>query len=163
MDNPYYEKLVNTALRFVSYRPRSEKEFTDFLSNKLARWKVSGSTLVKKVVERMRELGYVDDQAFTAWWINQRNEFRPKGRRVLIFELLRKGVKRGVIEDTIGSGMETPLNELESAQKAIQKKIVLWARMPIIEQKKKVYTFLTQRGFTSETIGNIIDELGKKD
>ena len=50
-----------------------------------------------------------------------------------------------------------------SPRKAIKKKIVIWAQMPIIEQKKKVYTFLAQRGFSSVAIENIIDGLGKKD
>jgi regulatory protein len=155
MDNLYYEKLVNAALRFVSYRPRSEKELTDFLTKKLTRWKVSGDVLIKKVVERMRELGYVDDKKFVEWWISQRNEFRPIGKRKLRFELQRKGIPQDDIN--------MPFSEVEGAQKAIQKKLILWSRMPIIEQKKKAYTFLTQRGFSFDTIEKIIDEHMKKE
>ena len=152
MDNPYYEKLMNAALRFVSFRPRSEKELTDFLSKNLTKWKVSGSGLLKNVIERMRELGYVDDRKFADWWITQRNSFRPKGKRAIQFELKRRGVEQDVQFD-----------ETESAQKAISKKLVLWSRLPIIEQKKKTYTFLAQRGFSFQTINRIIDGLGKKD
>jgi len=165
MDNPYYEKLVNAALRFVSYRPRSEKELTDFLTKKLTRWKVSGGVLIKKVIERMRELGYVDDRVFAAWWVDQRTSFKPKGRRFIALELTRKGISREYIDEALKGqeGDKKRFNELEGAQKAIQKKLVLWARMPIIEQKKKVYTFLAQRGFSSDTIEKIIDEIDKKD
>lgn len=165
MDNPYYEKLVNAALRFVSYRPRSEKELNDFLTKKLARWKVAGGLLINKVVNRMRELGYVDDRKFAVWWVDQRMSFKPKGRRFIAMELTRKGISRETIEDVLeaaGGGQKT-FSELKGAQKAIQRKLVLWARKPIIEQKKKVYTFLAQRGFSSDTIGKIIDEIDKKD
>jgi regulatory protein len=165
MDNPYYERLVNASLRFVSYRPRSEKEFTDFLTKKLNKWKVSGGVLIKKVIERMRELGYVDDRAFAAWWRGQRVDFKPKGRRFIALELARKGISREIIEETLSvrEGGEGAFDELAGAKKAIEKKIALWAQKPIIEQKKKMYTFLAQRGFSSDTIGKIIDEVVKKD
>jgi len=165
MDNPYYERLVNASLRFVSYRPRSEKEFTDFLSKKLNTWKVSGDVLIKKVIERMRELGYVDDRAFAIWWRDQRTDFKPKGRRFIALELARKGISREIIEDALSASEDEPgaLNEVENAKKAIEKKLVLWSHKPIIEQKKKMYTFLAQRGFSSDTIGKIIDEVVKKD
>ena len=165
MENPYYEKLVNASLRFISFRPRSEKELSDFLSEKLKRWKVSGSVLIKKVIDRMRELGYVDDIAFAAWWRDQRVSFKPKGKRYIALELARKGISREIIEETLsksGDGEES-FNELEGAKSAIKKKIVQWAKLPIIEQKRKMYTFLAQRGFSSETIGKIVDGIGKKD
>jgi regulatory protein len=156
MDNPYYERLVNASLRFVSYRPRSEKELSDFLTKKLIKWNVSGTVLIIKVIERMRELGYVDDRAFAAWWCDQRANFKPKGRRYIAMELARKGVAREIIEE-IGE-----IDEITGAKVAINKKIVLWARKPIIEQKKKMYTFLAQRGFSADTIQKIIDESVKK-
>ena len=104
----------------------------------------------------MQELGYVDDVKFVSWWVEQRSAFRPRGRRAIVAELMRKGIKRELLS-------EIPFDELEGAQKAIRKKLVLWAHLPTIEQKKKVYTFLAQRGFSSDTIGRVIDEIGKKD
>jgi len=165
MDNPYYERLVNAALRFVSYRPRSEKEFTDFLSKKLNTWKVSGDVLIKKVIERMRELGYVDDRVFAAWWRDQRTDFKPKGKRFIALELARKGISREIIEDVLSEekGEERSFDELAGARKVIEKKLVIWSQKPLIEQKKKMYTFLAQRGFSSDTIRKIIDETIKKD
>lgn len=152
MDNPYYERLVNAALRFVSFRPRSEKELTDFLTKKMKKWDLVGKPLLQKVIERMRDLGYVDDRKFAAWWIEQRENFRPKGKRAIQFELQQKGIKQAFEFD-----------EGKIVAKLIKKKIDAWARLPKIEQKNKVYTFLTQRGFSSETIVRVIDSLSKKD
>jgi regulatory protein len=156
MDASLYESLMRAAYRFISYRPRSEREMREFLEKKLKTWKIAGTASIDKTMERFRELGYVDDAKFVSWWVEQRSEFRPRGRRAIVAELLRKGIKRELLE-------ELPFNELEGAQKAIRKKLVLWARLPIIEQKKKVYTFLAQRGFSSDTIGRVIDGIGKKD
>lgn len=140
MDNPYYEKLVTCALRFVSYRPRSEKELKDFLAKKLFVWKVSEAVLVQRVVERMRELGYVDDQKFATWWVEQRASFRPKGKRAIAYELRKKGVT-----------IDIALDEFELAKKAIAK------------NPKNVSFFLSSRGFSSDTIRRVIDWLAKKD
>lgn len=164
MDNPYYDKLLAAALRFVSYRPRSEREFTDFLHKKLARWKVAGDLLIEKVKARMDELGYMDDEKFARWWISQRMTFRPKGMRLIALELQKKGISRDIIKTAARDLIQSDqLDEYEAARKSIRKKTVLWVKLPKIEQKKKLYTFLAQRGFSASVIGRIIDERGEKE
>lgn len=138
MDNPYYERLVNAAIRFVSYRPRSEKEIRDFLTRKLTKWKVSGEVLLQNVITRMRELGYIDDEKFAQWWIEQRSTFRPKGKRLLEMELRAKGVS-----------MKIDIDEGALAKRAIEKKRVHW-------DKKKLYGFLMRRGFSSSVVDDIV-------
>jgi regulatory protein len=165
MDTTLYEKLLSAAFRFVSYRPRSEREIRDFLERKLKTWRVAGHVSVTKALNRLREYGHVDDRKFAEWWVSQRSVFRPKGARALRGELYRKGVPRDVVEDVLsGSSANAELfDEVASARKVIEKKLIRWVQIPIIEQKKKVYTFLAQRGFSSDTIEKIIDELVKKD
>lgn len=153
MDNPYYEKLVNAAIRFVSFRPRSQKELTGFLDTKLTRWKVSGSGLIAKVIGRMEELGYVDDVKFSEWWVDQRTAFRPKGNRYIQMELRGKGVPDAVIASVLASRGSVSL--LAAARQAIAKKMPLWAKLPSMERKKKIYEYLVRRGFDTSTISKI--------
>lgn len=165
MDNPYYEKLVNAALRYISFRPRSQKELTDFLARKLTRWNVSGNLLITRVTDRMRELGYVNDEAFAAWWIGQRSDFRQKGQRFIAHELSQKGVSKAVIDRAFSQlhAGGAVFDEEESARNALKKKLARWAKLPSIEQKKKMYAFLAGRGFSAEIARRIIDEaLGKE-
>ena len=165
MDTSLYEKLLNAAFRFVSFRPRSEREIRNFLENKLRTWKVAGNVSVTKALERLKEYGHVDDRKFAAWWMDQRSSFRPKGMQALKAELYKKGVPRSIVEDILSgeNGESERFDEVAGARKVIQKKLITWAQKPQIEQKKKVYTFLAQRGFSSGTIGKIIDEMIKKD
>jgi regulatory protein len=165
MNVTLYESLLRAAYRFVSYRPRSKSELTGFLQKKLKSWNVAGQVSVEKALAKLQDLGFVDDRKFAAWWRDQRTEFRPKGKRYIALELARKGIPREIIEETLSRGTagEGAFSELEGAQKAIQRKLVLWAQIPIIEQKKKMYTFLAQRGFSSETIEKIIDEHVKRE
>ncbi len=155
MENLYYEKLVNASLRFVSYRPRSEKELADFLTKKITKWKLSGALLVQKVIGRMGELGYVDDEKFALWWLGQRTTFKLKGNRVIAMELAAKGVSRAIISQVLAT--REPQSALEDAQKAIAKKEGAWAKLPPQERKKKLYDYLGRRGFDFETIAKLID------
>jgi regulatory protein len=153
MDNPYYERLVNAAIRYVSFRPRSKKELSDFLNKKLTRWKVSGAGLLAKVVTRMEELGYADDEKFAAWWVDQRTTFKPKGNRYIQMELRAKGISDDVIASALASRGSVSL--LEAARQAIAKKMPLWAKLPILARKKKIYEYLARRGFDSNTISKV--------
>jgi regulatory protein len=160
-----YDTLMNKTLNFVSYRPRSRREVVSYIEKSLKRMKTEGAFVVEKVLTRLTELGYVDDVKFATWWISQRNSHRPKGLRALQFELQSKGIAPASTAAAVAAVQKSPdgESEIDLAKKAVQKKIVLWAYLPIIEQKKKIYSFLSIRGFGSGTISKIIDELGKKE
>ena len=161
MTEELYEKLLHASFRFVSYRPRSEKEIRDFLQKKLKTWKIAGRQTFEKVMERLRELEYVDDKKFIQWWVSQRSNFRQKGKRLLVLELRQKGVPQRVIDEAWeGQNINLePYNEREAAKQAIAKKLALWQHFPPLERKNKLYGFLGRRGFSSSVIRQVIDEL----
>ena len=156
LDNLYDEKLVNAAIRFFSFRPRSEKELRDFLAKKLTKWKISGDVLLDKVVTRMAELGYVDDRKFARWWVEQRNTFRPKGTMLLVRELYQKGVDRDIVGEVLSGSKGS---EMEDAKTVIEKKLKLLNNLSRFEKKKKLYGLLGRRGFSSETIDRVVDDV----
>ncbi len=138
IENSNFGKAFNAAINFLSFRPRSEFEIRQYLKKK----KVDD---VEGIIEKLRQLGQVNDEEFAKWWIEQRNTFRPKGKRALEMELRRKGIKTKV---EVG-------NEEELAMKAIKRKLP----MP----KEKVFRFLASRGFSFDTIENIVEKLGLKE
>lgn len=149
MDNPYYERLINAAIRFVSFRPRSEHELRAFLLKK------PHHEDIDKVMLRMRELGYADDEKFATWWVQQRTAFRPKGNRVITMELRGKGVEDSVIASVLASRGSESL--LAAARQAIVRKLPLWSKLPSMARRKKIYDYLARRGFDGSTIGKLID------
>ncbi|MBI3955893.1 regulatory protein RecX [Candidatus Gottesmanbacteria bacterium] len=144
-----YAKLLESSIRFVSFRPRSEKEFKYFLLKKLQRRKISDVRIIDRVLTRLRELGYADDAKFVSWWVDQRQSHKPKGARLIARELKAKGISLDI--DTH--------DEVALARRAVEKKLLLWHKLPKLEQKKKLYGFLGRRGFDGETIHRVIDEL----
>ncbi len=146
-----YQKLIESSFHFISFRPRSEKEVRDFLLKKLQKWKISDESIVERVTVRLRELGYLDDAKFVTWWADQRQSHKPKGARLIRQELLAKGIHRDVIDEQL-----KPSTEEELARRAARKKLALWQKLPVLERERKIYGFLSRRGFDSETIRHTI-------
>lgn len=149
-----YEKLVNAAISFVSFRPRSEKEIRCYLQEKLTKWNVDSGEILEKVIDRLRKLTYIDDEKFVDWWIEQRTSHRQKGSRFIAQELIHKGIAREIFEEKLTLG-----NELEKAHAVVAKKASRLQKLPFIEQKKKIYSLLGNRGFSGSTISRVIDEI----
>lgn len=147
-----YERLVGVGIRFVSFRPRSEKEIRDFLLKKLTTSHTIAPIIFDHVIERLRELGYVDDKKFAAWWIEQRTGRKPKGKKFIERELQQKGITADVAID-----------EKTLARRAVEKKRVLWKSLPYLVKKKKLSDFLYRQGFDWETISGIMSEANEKD
>lgn len=163
----FHQPLLDAAFRFISFRPRSEKEIRDFLAKKVHGKTIENSKRIEKVLERLRELEYLDDTKFIRWWVEQRSTFRPKGRRLLEQELQRKGIDKSLIAESLNAlaatsptgGKNGVMSEMDLAKKAIERKLRLWQKLPRLAFKQKVYGFLSRRGFTGDTVRRIIDEV----
>lgn len=141
-----FQKLYDRALKFISFRPRSEKEIRDYLKKKKA-----ASRLADEVVKKLQSLGQLDDQAFAAWWFEQRAAFRPRGKFALKAELRQKGISQAIIEKVLEQ-----LDELSLAQKAVVKKMKAYKKLGPREFRQKMTAFLARSGFSWETIREVL-------
>ena len=139
-------KLYDRVLKFLSYRPRSEKEIRDYLKKKSQETKI-----IEEIIVKLKKQNLVDDRAFATWWVEQRSRFRPKGRYLIRSELFKKGVKEEIISSSLFSEKE----EIDLAKKAARKKIKSYNR-------QKMVAFLSRRVFNWEIIKKVIDEIAKK-
>lgn len=151
-----YQKVYDQALKFLSYRPRSEKEMFDWFKRKEV-----GTEVQKLVLVKLKERNFIDDEEFARWWIEQRLNFRPLGLRLLARELQLKGIGREIIEKQTASLNES-VNEEQMARKLIEKKIKAWAGLLPKERQQKLIGFLGRRGFSWEIIRQLIDEFPEK-
>lgn len=141
-------KLLDKVYRFISLRPRSEKEIRDYLHGKHAT-----DQDFEKIIQQLIKQKLLDDSAFVNWWLEQRATFRPKGKRALKAELKQKGISDELIEDALSEGVD----ELAQAQKAIQKKLKIYSRLPYLERKAKLSAYLARNGFSWEIIKQVLD------
>jgi len=143
-----FQKLLDKVYRFLSFRPRSEKEITDYFKKR----KIADD-ITQKLFKILREQQLIDDFAFAQWWVEQRENFRPKGKIGLKVELKQKGINTQIIEKIL-----IQVDEIALAKKAVQKKIKIYKKLPPKEFYQKISTFLSSRGFSWPTIKKIIED-----
>ncbi len=146
-----FQKVYDKILRFGSLRPRSEKEYRDWLR----KHKVHES-LHKDLFNRLKRLDFINDKRFAVWWIDQRKTFKPKGVRALTAELRQKGLDKKVIDEVLS---EAGIDEEVEVRKLIDKYKYKWGKLGGLEKRKKVSEFLLRRGFGWEAVRKILADL----
>jgi len=139
-----FQKSLDKLLRFATLRPRSEKEIRDYFRRK----KVHES-LHEKLFEKLNHLELIDDEKFAKWWVDQRQNFKPKPKRILRQELRIKGIDKETIEKVLG---EEKVDEEKMARELIEKKSYKWRKMSRREAKLKMSQYLAGKGFGWEVI-----------
>lgn len=124
--------LLDSALKYLSYRPRSRKEIIDFL-----RRKTSVTDLINQTLEKLEKLKLINDAAFAKWLIESRSRSRPRGLRLIKQELRQKGIN-----------IDVKIDESGLAMKALEKKRS--------KSRDQAIRFLQFRGFSWDTIAKVI-------
>ena len=140
------EVAYQKALKLLNYRSRTQAEISAHLSRQGI-----PEALVAETITRLAQNGLIDDKNFATQWVENRAEFRPRGRRALAYELRRKGIA----QNTIAEALEN-LDEDELAyQTALryQKKL---STLDWIDFRKKLSAHLARRGFSYETITSTV-------
>ena len=144
-----FEAARDRALHFLSYRPRSEDEVRRFLTKKDC-----DSAVISDVLNCLRDAALLDDAQFAAFWVENRETFRPKGLFGLRYELREKGVAEDIID-----GALVELDPLQSAYRAAAPRA---ARMAPLERDiflRRLTTFLQRRGFSYEVVSTTVRKL----
>lgn len=159
-------KLKDDVLNLLSFRPRSEKETKDYLKKKLQKITEKNEVkainltddekLITEIVSELISKNLLNDIDFSRWWINQRQEFRPKGKRLIEYELLQKGVHKKNFEIAWSSSTEKK-DEITLALNFLEKKANRLKNLDEKTKREKIFSWLTARGFSYETIKKVID------
>ena len=157
-----FGKLYGRALEYCLMRPHSAREVRDYLWRKTRatrhRSKKTGElkerpgvsqALVDRVYERLVEKAYIDDEKFTRYWVENRNQTKGMSRRKLEAELRAKGVANDIIERNLRDSLRNDTDEL---QKIIAKKR---RRYP---DEQKFMQYLARQGFSFDDIKTALRE-----
>jgi regulatory protein len=143
-------KAFDAAATLLAYRPRSTQEIRQRLLKKSF-----DDVVIDTAIEKLERLGYLDDRAFARFWIEDRNRFKPRGRRALSYELRNKGISDSLIQDLL----DELVNESDGAYEAAQKRVRSMRGKTQREFKKKIGAFLQRRGFGYEAVNNALNQL----
>lgn len=141
------EVAFQRAMRFLAHRPRSEHELVQKLQTLGFE-----PAVVRATIERLKNSGYLDDRQFSKLWVENRNEFRPRSRRVLALELRQKGVAEDVIQNTLSENPEEEALAYQAASRYVRRLEGLEWQM----FRNRLSAFLARRGFSYGTISSVV-------
>lgn len=107
------------------------------------------------VVERLREVGLLDDERYAARLARSLSEQKHYPRRRIEQELRRRGISNGLIQ-TVVSDLDG--EDFEQALALLQKKYYNKLNDP--DSRRRVIAALARRGFSYGAIRRAMDEMG---
>lgn len=157
-----FGKLYMRALEYSLMRPHSQHELSQYLYRKTRDTltktgsirKGVSKALTERVFDRIILKGYVNDEAFARYWIENRQLRKGISKRKLQAELASKGVDRSIVESLLS---ETDRSDDEEIIKIIEKKA---GRYP---DEQKLVAYLARQGFSYDDIKQAIENSKKTD
>lgn len=144
-------RATDAAIQFLSHRPRSEREVRDRL-----RKRQYSEAAIEIAIEKTRGWGYINDESFAEFWVENRLRHRPRGARLLSQELRQKGVDREVIEQVLE---ETDLNEHSAALELARKRLPRLANLEPDVRKRRLSDYLARRGYGWDVIRPVLNDV----
>ena len=144
-----YQQCRNSAIRYLAYRQRSEEEVRQRLQR-------HGYDIdcIEKTISRLKENGLIDDTEFARFWIDNRESFSPRSRRLTGVELKQKGVSKDIIDTAIRE-----VNDSESAYRAALNKVHRLPQSDFRDFRNRLGQYLNRKGFSYDVIQATVEKL----
>jgi regulatory protein len=127
------------------------------------------AVLVDGAVERLAEIGLLDDEAYARGWLEARDQGRPRGERVLRQELRLRGVPQDVAATALeerreaaveeGSGDDSAADET-AARRLLERRSAALARVsdPRL-RRQRAYALLARNGFDPDVAARVASDV----
>lgn len=158
-----FGKLYARALEYCLMRPHSAREVRDYLRKKTQvtkyRSKKTGEIkersgvdqdMADRVYDRLQQRGYIDDEKFARYWMDNRNQIKGASRRKLAAELRAKGVSGYIIKSAMAHSGRSDDDEIA---KIIAKKRARYS------DEQKLMAYLARQGFNYDDIRSALDRI----
>lgn len=140
------------AIRSLLHRRQSEQQIREKITKRFP------EADPEPVIERLKELNYLNDQALSEAWVNHRLMTSPRGKYALQRELRGKGVT--------SSDQEKALKDYDepAALKALA--LQKWSKIAdqnIHKRREKLMRFLVSRGFTISDVVRVVNSFAREE
>jgi regulatory protein len=143
---------IEAALKLLAAGPRTQRDLRERL-----RRRGFGQEAADHALQRMRELGYLNDAAFARFYVEARRP-SPRSNRALAFELSRKGIDKQLVTSALEGH-----SDADAAYEAAQRRLRNLTGLDRQTFERKLGSFLSGRGFaysiTRATVARCWQEL----
>jgi regulatory protein len=146
-----YEVARAICLRLLTDRARTRAELATALTRKNVPPDVGAA-----VLDRFTELGFVDDEAFAAAWVQSRHAGRGMGRRALTHELRAKGVDDASIATAVEAVGDA--EEEVRARQLVDGKLRATRGLPAATRARRLAGMLARKGYAGGLAARVVRE-----
>ena len=147
-------ETYDRALNLLAFRARSARE----LGRRLAEKGASPAT-VEKVIDKLRDVGLIDDADF-ARQVARSKVSGGASKRRLHQELFKRGVARDVADAVVTEVLEQEnVDQVAIAERVARKRLPSLASADAQSRRRRLYAFLARRGHDSETIRTVMQRV----
>ncbi len=139
------------ALRQLNLMPRSRME----LAKKMADKGVP-SEVTEVVLDRLADVGLVDDRAYAELFVRSKTRGKKLARRSLRMELVKRGIDPEIISEAL-----TPVTddlEIEMANELVEKKLRSLSSVESHVAKRRLSGLLARKGYSSSVIMRVLSQ-----
>ncbi len=145
-NNDPLQRCLDSAYRYLSYRPRSEAEIRQCLKRRSF-----DNEVVEKTIAKLKEQNLIDDVAFAQFWKSNRLSFKPKSKRLIGKELKDKKIAPEVIEQ-----VTQDIDDEANAYKVGSSRMHTLSDLDYSDFHRRLSSYLSYRGFSYEVIKHAI-------
>ena len=150
---------VESVARTIALRKLTAKACTRHELDRALQAKNVPEGVIDGVLDRLQEVGLVNDASFAVDWVTSRQQRRHLSRRVLRRELQAKGVERSHIDSALDQVDRNA--ELTSARDLADRKLASMSGVAREVQYRRLAGMLSRRGFDSAITTQVLaDVLG---
>ncbi|MFB8274630.1 recombination regulator RecX [Nocardia colli] len=144
------EQAKEACLRLLAVRARSRAELAQRLATK-----GYSAEITDRALDRLTEVGLINDAAFAEEWVHARHTFSGKGKQALAQELRRKGVAQSDAEaalDAISSD-----DEEDRARELVRRKLrSIPSGLDREKTIRRLVGMLARRGYNQSTAFTVV-------
>ncbi len=150
MDEIKNRKALSLAIKYLTYRQRSEAELINYLDRKSF-----GNKVINYVLNETKQYGYIDDLKYTQDFISSRQR-KGHGFKRIRYELQQKNIDGNIIDEAIAEYFD-PADELERAKHLIENRK---RKSNEADEKwiKRQAAFLQRRGFDNNIVYKVLKD-----
>lgn len=139
---------LERALRLLNYRLRSRRELEQALTDRKYSQEEIG-----KALEELEAVGLVNDAQFAKSLAQTRVQVSRRGRQAIFFELLKKGLDKELINETL-ENLDRDA-ETEGAAWLAESRLRQWRDLEPLKRRARLLGLLQRRGFPATVIREI--------
>jgi regulatory protein len=148
----HLQRCLNAAIRYLSYRPRSELEVRE----RLKRRGFNGDG-IEVVIANLKERGLINDMDFARFWKENRGSFRPCSQWLVRLELKQKGVAEDIIDQVVNT-----IDNEDSAHRAALSKARSLPQSDYQDFRRRLGGYLKRRGFGYEVANYTVERVWRE-